>query len=60
MSESASTMFSAYASFAASMMLVRSMANELVPPELRRYISAAIHYLFTPVSPNLILIVEEH
>ncbi|KAJ8770613.1 hypothetical protein K2173_021260 [Erythroxylum novogranatense] len=60
MSQSASTLFSAYASFAGSMMLVRSMANELIPYELRSYIYSAIHYLITPLSSKLTLVVDEH
>ena len=54
-----SSMFSAYASFAGTMMLVRSMANDLIPHELRSYLSSAFHYLFTPLSSDLTLIVEE-
>ncbi|KAL5557391.1 hypothetical protein UlMin_039627 [Ulmus minor] len=54
-----SSMFSAYASFAGTMMLVRSMANDLIPHELRSYLSSAFHYLFTPLSSDLTLVVEE-
>ncbi|CAK9137984.1 unnamed protein product [Ilex paraguariensis] len=55
MQSSASTLFSAYASLAASMMLVRSMANEIIPNPVRSYIQSAIHYLFTlsPLSSPL-------
>ncbi|KAB5547601.1 hypothetical protein DKX38_011007 [Salix brachista] len=60
MPQSVSTLFSAYASFAGSMMLIRSMANELIPYELRSYLSTAIHYLFTPLSPNITLVIDEH
>ncbi|XP_062076262.1 uncharacterized protein LOC133780928 [Humulus lupulus] len=59
MPTSASTLFSAYASVAASMMLVRSMANEVIPDELRSYISMAVRYLFTPLSSDLTLVIEE-
>ncbi|KAE8099884.1 hypothetical protein FH972_017828 [Carpinus fangiana] len=59
MPSSASTLFSAYASFAASMMLVRSMANELVPHELRSYLGSALSYLFTPLSSTLTLVIDE-
>ncbi|KAJ6732852.1 BCS1 AAA-TYPE ATPASE [Salix koriyanagi] len=60
MPQSVSTLFSAYASFAGSMMLIRSMANELIPYELRSYLSTAIHYLFTPLSLNTTLVIDEH
>lgn len=59
-SSSASAIFSAYASVAASTMLVRSMANELIPHELRAYLSSALRQLFTPLSTSsLTLIVDE-
>ncbi|ONH97029.1 hypothetical protein PRUPE_7G165500 [Prunus persica] len=56
----ASTLFSAYASFAASMMLVRSMADQLIPRQLHSYIYSSLSYLFTPLSPHLTLIIDEH
>ncbi|KAG6645689.1 AAA-ATPase At2g18193-like [Carya illinoinensis] len=59
-STSASTLFSAYASLAASMMLVRSMANELIPPQLRSYLFSAFSYFFTPLSSTLTLVIDEH
>ncbi|PNT26645.1 hypothetical protein POPTR_007G020600v4 [Populus trichocarpa] len=60
MPQSVSTLFSAYAAFAGSVMLIRSMANELIPYELRSYLSTAIRYLFTPLSPNITLVIDEH
>ncbi|XP_011025851.1 PREDICTED: probable mitochondrial chaperone BCS1-B isoform X2 [Populus euphratica] len=60
MPQSVSTLFSAYATFAGSVMLIRSMVNELIPYELRSYLSTAIHYLFTPLSPNITLVIDEH
>ncbi|KAG6766771.1 hypothetical protein POTOM_027944 [Populus tomentosa] len=60
MPQSVSTLFSAYAAFAGSLMLIRSMVNELIPYELRSYLSTAIHYLFTPLSPNITLVIDEH
>lgn len=60
MPQSVSTLFSAYASLAASVMLVRSMANEFIPYELRSYLSSAIHYLYTPLSTNLTLVIDEY
>ncbi|XVF59679.1 hypothetical protein PTKIN_Ptkin07bG0295200 [Pterospermum kingtungense] len=58
-SNTASTLFSAYASFAGSMMLVRSMANELIPHQLRSYLFSTFRYFFTPLSPNLTLAIDE-
>ncbi|OMO84498.1 hypothetical protein COLO4_22019 [Corchorus olitorius] len=58
-SKSATTLFSAYASFAGSMMLVRSMANELIPHQLRSYLFSTFRYFFTPLSPNLTLTFDE-
>ncbi|XWS45466.1 hypothetical protein CRYUN_Cryun15aG0139100 [Craigia yunnanensis] len=58
-SKTASTLFSAYASFAGSMMLVRSMANELIPHQLRSYLFSTFRYFFTPLSPNLTLAIDE-
>ncbi|RYQ80042.1 hypothetical protein Ahy_Scaffold1g106718 isoform E [Arachis hypogaea] len=52
-------MFSAYASMAASMMLLRSMANELIPQPIRGYILNAFHYLVKPRSQSLTLVIEE-
>ncbi|OMO84499.1 hypothetical protein COLO4_22020 [Corchorus olitorius] len=59
LSKSATTLFSAYASFAGSMMLVRSMANELIPHQLRSYLFSVFRYFFTPLSPNLTLTFDE-
>ncbi|XP_021273968.1 AAA-ATPase At2g18193-like isoform X2 [Herrania umbratica] len=58
-SKTTSTLFSAYASFAGSMMLVRSMANELIPHQLRSYLFTTLRYFFTPLSPNLTLAIDE-
>ncbi|KAK7853298.1 aaa-atpase [Quercus suber] len=60
MPSTASTFFFAYASFAASMMMIRSMANEVIPPELRSYLNSAFHYLFTPLSSTLTLVIDEY
>lgn len=59
MQSTAATLFSAYAQFAASMMLVRSMANELIPPSLKSYIHLAIGYLFTPLSNQITIIIDD-
>ncbi|KAK8685798.1 hypothetical protein V6N13_124832 [Hibiscus sabdariffa] len=58
-SKTTSSLFSAYASFAGSMMLVRSMANELIPRPLRSYLFNALRYLFAPLSPDLTLAIDE-
>ncbi|TYH44623.1 hypothetical protein ES332_D11G208100v1 [Gossypium tomentosum] len=58
-SKTASSLLSAYASFAGSMMLVRSMANELIPHQLRSYLYSAFRYFFTPLSPDLTLAIDE-
>ncbi|KAF5736007.1 hypothetical protein HS088_TW14G00139 [Tripterygium wilfordii] len=61
MPKTASTFFSAYASFAATMMLIRSMANDLVPPEIRSYIYSIFHHLFrgSLSSSSLTMVFEE-
>ncbi|KAH0971195.1 hypothetical protein GBA52_023351 [Prunus armeniaca] len=48
MPTTASTLFSAYASFATCMMLLRSMAKELIPEPFCTYLFSAINYLLTP------------
>ncbi|GMI78301.1 hypothetical protein HRI_001499300 [Hibiscus trionum] len=58
-SKTTSSLFSAYASFAGSMMLVRSMANELIPQPLRSYLFNALRYFFAPLSPDLTLAIDE-
>nr|DAD17865.1 TPA_asm: hypothetical protein HUJ06_019328 [Nelumbo nucifera] len=56
---SVSTMLSAYASLAASTMLIRSMANEFIPHQLQDYIFSGLRYLFSPRLSQLTLIFEE-
>ncbi|KAJ1408849.1 P-loop containing nucleoside triphosphate hydrolase [Sesbania bispinosa] len=56
---SPSSIFSAYASMTASIMLLRSMANELIPQPIRGYLFNAFRYLIKPRSPTLTLIIEE-
>ncbi|XP_050383827.1 AAA-ATPase At2g18193-like [Argentina anserina] len=60
MPTTASTLFSAYASFAASMMLLRSITDQLIPRQLRSYIYSFFSHFFTSPSSNLTLIVEEY
>ncbi|KAH7857959.1 hypothetical protein Vadar_018340 [Vaccinium darrowii] len=59
MQSALSTLFSAYASFAALMMLIRSMANDLVPSPVRTYLQSLLHY-FAPVSKQITIVVDEH
>ncbi|XP_058203166.1 AAA-ATPase At2g18193-like [Rhododendron vialii] len=59
MQSAASTLFSAYASFAASMMLIRSIANDLVPSPVRTYLQSVLRYFFTPVSNQITIVVDE-
>lgn len=59
MPATASAMFSAYASVAASVMLVRSLANDLIPFQLQSYLFSTIRNLFTPPSSKLIFLVDE-
>ncbi|CAN6541277.1 unnamed protein product [Malus baccata var. baccata] len=56
---SPSSLFSAYASMAALMMLFRSMANELIPHPVRGYLLSTIRYIFKTHSPQLTLVIEE-
>ncbi|KAH7519994.1 hypothetical protein FEM48_Zijuj08G0096600 [Ziziphus jujuba var. spinosa] len=57
---SPSALFAAYASFSASMMLIRSMVNDIVPYELRVYLSLALRSIFNPLSSDLTLLVDEY
>ncbi|XP_075654159.1 AAA-ATPase At3g50940-like isoform X2 [Castanea sativa] len=57
---SPSSLFSAYASMAASIMLVRSMANDLIPHPIRGYLLSTLRYYFKPRSPQLTLVIEEN
>ncbi|KAA8531913.1 hypothetical protein F0562_006370 [Nyssa sinensis] len=59
MQSSASTLFSAYASFATSMMLVRSMVNEVLPSPVRSYLQSAFRYFFTPRANQLTIVIDE-
>ncbi|KAK9113070.1 hypothetical protein Scep_020589 [Stephania cephalantha] len=56
---STNTLFSAYASVAASVMLVRSIANEFIPQQLHSYVASRLGNLFSPFSSQLTLIIEE-
>lgn len=56
---SPSSVFSAYASLSASIMLFQTMMNQLVPHPVQNYISSTIRYYFKPRSSKLILLIEE-
>ncbi|XP_031371758.1 AAA-ATPase At5g17750-like [Punica granatum] len=60
---SPSSLFSAYASFSGSMMLVRTMVNDIIPRPVQAYLWQAIRRLFKanpPVQEHLTLVVEEY
>lgn len=59
MQSTSSTIFQAYASWAATMMMIRSMANELIPNWVRSFIESAIRYLFTPLSTEITIVVDD-
>lgn len=59
MPATATSLFSTYASFAATMMIVRTMANDLVPSPVRSYLQSFIHHLFTPLSNTLTVVIED-
>ncbi|KAL3527138.1 hypothetical protein ACH5RR_011794 [Cinchona calisaya] len=56
---SPSSVFSAYASLSASIMLFQTAINQLVPRPLQNYISSAIKYYFKPRTSKLVLLIEE-
>ncbi|PPR88094.1 hypothetical protein GOBAR_AA32598 [Gossypium barbadense] len=56
---SPSSLFSAYASMTASIMLFRSMANDIIPYPIRNYLVSSLGYLFKPRSQLLTLVIEE-
>ncbi|PON71483.1 Spastin [Parasponia andersonii] len=56
---SPSSLFSAYASMAASMMLFRSMVNEMVPHPVRGYLLSTLRYFFKAHAPALTLVIDE-
>ncbi|KAM3742158.1 hypothetical protein ACB098_07G049800 [Castanea mollissima] len=60
MPTSLTTLFSAYASITAFVMLVRSMVNELVPPGFRSYLFSIFQRYFFTQSSQLTLFIEEN
>ncbi|XP_062004531.1 AAA-ATPase At2g18193-like [Rosa rugosa] len=60
MPTSASSLFSAYASLAAFIMLVRSIMDQLFPHELRSYIYSIFNkFFYTPRSLDMTIIIDE-
>lgn len=57
---SASSLFATYASMTASIMLVRTMVNDLVPNPVRIYALSAFRHFFKQRSSELTLIIEEN
>ncbi|XP_031402542.1 AAA-ATPase At5g17750-like [Punica granatum] len=60
---SPSSLFSVYASFTASMMLARTMVNDIVPRPVQSYLWRTIRHLFKaklPVQERLTFVVEEY
>ncbi|TKY55848.1 Mitochondrial chaperone BCS1 [Spatholobus suberectus] len=57
---SPSSIFSAYASMTASVMLLRSITNDLIPQPIRGYLTKTLFYFFKPRSHTLTLTVEEY
>ncbi|KAL8266085.1 hypothetical protein R6Q59_003429 [Mikania micrantha] len=54
-----SSLLSAYASMSTSIMLFRTMFNQLFPRELRRYVVDAVRFYWKPKSSKLTLVFDE-
>ncbi|KAK2987427.1 hypothetical protein RJ640_018564 [Escallonia rubra] len=54
----ASSLFSAYASFAAFMMLLRSVANDLIPSFVLSFLQSTLQHLFTPSTTEMTIVIE--
>ncbi|OWM88788.1 AAA-ATPase At5g17760-like [Punica granatum] len=59
-SPSPSSLFAAYASFMASMMLARTILNDLIPKPIRAYLVALFRRLFKAKTSQLTLVIEEN
>ncbi|XP_027074001.2 AAA-ATPase At2g18193 [Coffea arabica] len=59
MQSTATSLFSAYASLAGTIMLFRSLVNDIIPPSLRSYIQSFLAYLFTFPSTQITIIIDE-
>ncbi|KAK8673243.1 hypothetical protein V6N13_111592 [Hibiscus sabdariffa] len=56
---SATSAFTTYASISASLMLFRSIVNDLIPYPLRRHIWSALTYLFSFCSDKQTIVIEQ-
>ncbi|MCL7035222.1 hypothetical protein MKW94_002509 [Papaver nudicaule] len=56
---SATSVLSAYASFAGSMMFVRSIANEFIPEQFRTYLSSVFYHVLTREPYLLTFVIQE-
>ncbi|PWA51683.1 AAA+ ATPase domain-containing protein [Artemisia annua] len=54
-----SSLLSAYASFSTTFMLFQTIFNQLVPPQLQRYIIDVVKYYWKPKTSKLTLLFEE-
>ncbi|CAK9320696.1 unnamed protein product [Citrullus colocynthis] len=57
--QSVSAVFSAYASFATTMMLIRSLTNQLLPPKFISFLSSIFVYFFGSVSSDPKFVIHE-
>ncbi|CAI9110831.1 OLC1v1010920C1 [Oldenlandia corymbosa var. corymbosa] len=55
----ATSLFTAYASMAATMMLMRSMVNDIIPQSVKDYLYSFLSYLFTPKSNQTTIVIDE-
>ncbi|KAK2657136.1 hypothetical protein Ddye_010188 [Dipteronia dyeriana] len=60
MPQSMTTLFSLYASYTGSMMLLKSIIKDLLPESIQSYICNTFYYLFTPPSTNSTLIIDQY
>ncbi|KAK0604277.1 hypothetical protein LWI29_014073 [Acer saccharum] len=58
--QSMTTLFSLYASYTGVMMLLRSIINDLLPQSFRTYICNTFFNLFTPLSTNSTLFIDQY
>ncbi|KAK8716765.1 hypothetical protein V6N13_044066 [Hibiscus sabdariffa] len=59
-SPSATSAFTTYASISASLMLFRSIVNDLIPYPLRRHIWSVLSYLFSFCSDKQTIVIEQY
>ena len=54
-----SSILSAYASLSTTIMLFQTIFNQIVPPQLQRYIIEVVKYYWRPKTSKLTLLFEE-